>query len=68
LEPDLSNRYNDGLAPPPDLTGEAPRLQRPIWQPTSAQAQDARKRVVIGITILALLACACLILALGWRP
>ena len=69
LEPDLSNRYNHGIVSAPHLAGgEAPRLQRPAWQPTPAQAQAARKQVGIGVVLLGLLVCACLALALGWRP
>jgi hypothetical protein len=71
LEPDLSERYNDGLVPPPDLAGEPARLQRPAWQPTSAQVEAARRQLGRGLVILALLIFACLVifaLPLGWRP
>ena len=68
LEPDLSNRYNNGLMPPPNLAGEALRLQRPAWQPTAIEADTAQKRVALGLVILTLLVFACLLLALGWRP
>ena len=50
------------------LAGEQLRLQRPAWQPTLIQAQIARKQLTISLALLALLACACLIVALGWRP
>jgi hypothetical protein len=71
LEPDFSERYNDGLVPPPDLTGESPRLQRPAWQPTPAQVEAARGRLWLSLSILAMLICACLVvvaLILGWKP
>lgn len=71
MEPDLSERYNDGLVPPPELTGESPRLQRPAWQPTPAQVEAARGRLGLSLAVLAVLICACLVilaLALGWRP
>ena len=72
LEPDLSERYNDGLVPQPELAGEPPaRLQRPAWQPTAAQVQAAHAQSKRSLIILALLAIACLVLlalALGWRP
>ncbi len=68
MEPDLSNRYNNGLVSPPRLAGEAPRLQRPAWQPTAVEADTARKQVIFGVAVLGLLVCACLALALGWRP
>jgi hypothetical protein len=68
---DLSERYNDGLVPSPELAAEPVRLQRPAWQPTPAQVEAARKRLGLSLAILALLVCACLLvfaLALGWRP
>jgi len=71
LEPDFSERYNDGLVPPPELPEEPGRLQRPAWQPTPAQVEAARKQVGLNLAILALLVCACLVvlaLLLGWRP
>ena len=73
MEFDLSERYNDGLVPPPELAGEpAPeQLQHPSWQPTPAQVEAARKGLGLTLAILALLVCACLVvfaLALGWRP
>jgi len=72
LEPDLSERYNDGLVPQPIQAGEQPaRLQRPAWQPTPAQVAAAHAQATRSIIILALLAVACLVLfalALGWRP
>jgi hypothetical protein len=72
LEPDLSERYNDGLVPQPKVAGEPPaRLQRPAWQPTAAQVEAAHAQSTRSIIILVLLAVACLVLlalALGWRP
>ena len=71
MESDLSERYNDGLVPPPELAGEPGRLQRPAWQPTPAQVEAARKQLGRNVAILALIICACLVvsaLALGWRP
>ena len=68
---DLSERYNDGLVPAPQLSDDAPRLQRPAWQPTSAQVAQARARLGGSVMVLALLLCVCLFvfaLALGWRP
>jgi hypothetical protein len=68
---DLSERYNDGLVPPPELTAEPARLQRPAWQPTPAQVEAARKRLGLSLAILTLLICACIVvfaLVLGWKP
>ena len=67
MESDLSERYNDGLVPPPDLAGEPARLQRPSWQPTPAQVEAARRLLARNLIILTLLLCG-LALALGWRP
>jgi len=70
LEPELSDRYNNGIIPPPEqLAGEQLRLPRPAWQPTPIQAQIARKQLTIILVFLAvLLACACLLVVLAWRP
>ena len=69
LEPELSDRYNNGIIPPPEqMAGEQLRLQRPAWQPTPIQTQTARKQLAISLALLALLACACLLVALAWRP
>ncbi len=71
MESGLSERYNDGLVPPPELAEEPDRLQRPTWQPTPAQVEAARKGLWVSLAILALLVCACLVifaLLLGWRP
>jgi hypothetical protein len=65
LEPDLSQHFNYGIVPPPDLDWDPPRLQRPAWQPTAAQARTARWQVALGIVVLALLAFALLLLAFG---
>ena len=71
LEPDFTERYNEGLVPPPELLLEPGRLQRPAWQPTPAQVEAARKQLGLNLAILGLLTCACLVvlaLLLGWRP
>jgi hypothetical protein len=71
LEPDFSERYNEGVVPPPELSVEPGRLQRPAWQPTPAQVEAARKQLNLNLAILALLVCACIVvlaLLLGWRP
>jgi hypothetical protein len=68
-EPDLSDRYNDGLVPPPQLTGEPARLPRPAWQPTPAQVDFARQRLTLNIIILVMVTCLCLAAlasSLGW--
>jgi len=70
LEPELSDRYNNGIIPPPEqAAGEPLRLQRPAWQPTPIQAQIARKQLIISLVVLAaLLACIGLLAVLGWIP
>ena len=70
-DPDLSERYNAGLVPPPQPAAEPARLQRPAWQPTPAQVQAAHGQITWSIVIIALLIFACLAilaLAFGWRP
>ena len=69
LELDLSERYNDGLVPAPDLASEPARPGRPAWQPNAAQLQMARKQLSWSAAVLALLVCACLAglaIASGW--
>jgi len=71
LDSDLSERYNAGLVPPPELAGAPSRLQYPDWRPTPAQVETARKRVRLSLLGLAMLGGACgLIFALlfGWLP
>lgn len=66
MEPDLSQDFNYGIVPPPDLEWDAPRLQKPAWQPTPEQAGTARKQVLWVFAGLALVAVVCLVLALIW--
>jgi hypothetical protein len=51
---DLTNRYNDGLVPAPQPVYEALRLRRPLWIPTPAQMEAARKNLLRNLLILAL--------------
>ncbi|RPH59701.1 MAG: hypothetical protein EHM81_07710 [Chloroflexi bacterium] len=68
MESNLSERYNNGVVPPPELAEEPAPLQYPTWQPTPAQVETARKRLGLNIAIMALLVCACLsIIALIFR-
>lgn len=73
MESELSERYNAGLVPPPNLAGElAPtQVQHPAWQPTPALVEAARQQLSWNLAILALVVCVCLAglaLAWGWRP
>ena len=71
MQTDLSERFNDGVVPPPDMAFEPVRPLRPAWQPEPAQVAAARQQLSRSGLILGLLLCACLILALllaGWRP
>ncbi|GAB4489899.1 MAG: hypothetical protein Fur0016_07040 [Anaerolineales bacterium] len=58
MQPDLTERYNDGVVPAPRLEAEPRRLRPPAWMPTPAQAQFARRTlkrnllVITGILIL----------------
>jgi hypothetical protein len=67
----LSERYNDGLIPPPENPEEPARLPYPAWRPTAAQVEAAHKGLRRDLVILALIILACLLvlaLLLGWRP
>ena len=72
VETDLSDLYNDGVAPPPELAREPIRLQPPSRLPiTPAQVETARRKVARNSAILLLLICACLallVLVSGWIP
>jgi hypothetical protein len=71
LDSDLSERYNAGLVPPPELAGAPSRLQYPAWRPTPAEVEAARRQVRLSLLGLALLGTACcltLALLLGWMP
>lgn len=58
MQPDLTERYNDGVVPAPRLEAELRRLRPPAWMPTPTQAQFARRNlkrnllVISGILIL----------------
>ncbi len=67
MEPDLSNYFNHGLVPPPIFDWEPPRLRKPAWQPTRAQADAARWQLMIGSILLAVLTFVFLFLALSGR-
>jgi hypothetical protein len=72
LEPDLSERFNDGVVPAPELEVVEPaRLQPPDWQPTASQLETARKQYSRNILLLIVLVGVVLLLialAFGWRP
>lgn len=71
LDPELSDRYNDGVVPPPHLAGEPVRLPRPDWQPTAVQVQAARRELLRNSILLVLVILACVVvfaLLSGWRP
>ena len=53
MDKDLSERYNDGLIPAPQLGAEARRLRPPAWRPTPAQVQVARASLKKNLLILA---------------
>ncbi len=70
-EDDLSQRYNEGLVPAPQMTLEPPRIPRPAWQPEAARVQAAWARLWRSSLLIGLILCALLLLAalaLGWRP
>lgn len=69
MDPDLSERYNDGLAPPPDLAGGLAPAQvgRPAWKPTVAQVEMARRQLAVSLLVLLFLIglCAAVLTLLG---
>ena len=70
-ETDLTDRYNDGLVPPPEIKVTAGRLPYPDWRPTPAQVEAAHQNLTRDLVVLALLVLLCLLglaLLLGWRP
>ena len=59
MDEDLSRQLNEGLVPPPDLAGEPGRLQRPDWQPTAVQLEQAKSsavRIMVAAAALLVLA------------
>jgi hypothetical protein len=55
VDNDLSEQYNEGVVPPPELSGEPTRLIRPAWQPTRQQLIEANpkaRRLAAGIGLL----------------
>lgn len=66
LEPDLTERYNDGLEPPPVFTTAAQAHLRPlVWQPASAQVESAKKQLIWSAVIFAFCFIG-LVMAIGW--
>jgi hypothetical protein len=68
VELDLSERYNEGLVPEPDLAVDPARMPRPAWQPTAIQVQAARKQLFWSASLLLLLIFACLFLSWWLSP
>lgn len=71
MDPDLSERYNAGLCPPPNLPELPTRLPYPAWRPTPAQVQAARQNLGRNLALLVFLGTLCLLalaLLFGWRP
>lgn len=48
----LSERYNDGLAPAPKLSVQPKRLRPPAWLPSAAQVKYARGRLKLNLLII----------------
>ncbi len=48
----LSERYNDGLAPAPKLPVQPKRLRPPAWLPNAAQVKYARGRLKLNLLII----------------
>jgi len=70
LESDLSESYNYGIVPPPNIDSEPARLHPPLWQPTPAQVQAARPQVLHSAAILLFMVFSCVLvfaIATGWR-
>ncbi len=70
MDKDLSDRYNDGILPAPELSLKA-RPPKEFAEPPSVElVAQARRRVpwVIGLMIFLVLACALAVfaLAMGW--
>lgn len=58
MDIDLSEQFNEGVVPPPELSGEHTRLIRPVWQPTSQQLIEAMpkaRRIAAAIGLLVFL-------------
>ncbi len=53
MQPDLTERYNDGVVPTPRLEAEPRRLRPPAWMPTPAQAYLARHSMKRNLLLLA---------------
>lgn len=61
MDIDLSERYNDGVAPAPDMAGDPVLLQRPAWQPTREELLAGRQRLLWVVGALTLLVVVCLL-------
>lgn len=63
MDSDLSERYNDGLVPPPELSADVPPLCRPTSRLSPEQVRRTRGQLVVAIIALVTLVLACLLLA-----
>jgi hypothetical protein len=63
MAPDLPERYNDGIVPPPDLSADVLPLRQPTTRLTPEQVMRARGQLVVAIIALVALVLACLLLA-----
>jgi hypothetical protein len=68
MSPNLSERYNDGVVPRPDLSADVPPLHRPTHRLTLEQETHARSQMVVAIIVLLVLILACLFLAVWLVP
>lgn len=68
MDEQLSEQYNDGVVPAPHVEMIPVRLQRPRWQPTAVQVQQAEEVLLRNALILGaiLLGMALLIGAIAW--
>ena len=60
---DLSELYNDGLVPPPDLSTDIPSLRQPTNRLTPEQMVQSRNQLVVAVIVL--IALVCLLLVVG---
>lgn len=57
MSSDLTERYNEGIVPPPDLSEDVPQLRRPSEQAASGQGLQSPVLWIVAIIVVLFLVC-----------
>jgi len=63
---DLSERYNDGIKPIPDISKDIFKLPRPQSSPPTTDQIQTGRRVVAGLLVLSILLLSACLASIGY--